>query len=81
MKKNKWIGVYDYTVILTYLSLISASCGIIISLEGKGHPYIGTFFLLACGLFDAFERLVSGTNPLSGDTDGGLKAYSELLEI
>ena len=61
MKKNKWIGVYDYTVILTYLSLISASCGIIISLEGKGHPYIGTFFLLACGLFDAFDGMVART--------------------
>ncbi len=61
MRKSKLIGVYDYTVILTYLSLISASCGIIISLEGKGHPYIGTFFLLACGLFDAFDGMVART--------------------
>ncbi len=59
--KRKLIGVYDYTVILTYLSLISAACGIIISLEGKGHPYIGTFFLLACGLFDAFDGMVART--------------------
>ena len=59
--KRKPIGVYDYTVILTYLSLISAACGIIISLEGKGHPYIGTFFLLACGLFDAFDGMVART--------------------
>ena len=55
------IGVYDYTVILTYLSLISASCGIIISLEGSGHPYIGTFFLLICGLCDAFDGRVART--------------------
>ena len=61
MKSNKFIGVYDYTVILTYLSLVSAGCGIIISLEGKGHPYIGTFFLLACGLFDAFDGMVART--------------------
>ena len=61
MRKSKLIGVYDYTVILTYLSLISASCGIIISLEGKGHPYIGTFFLLGCGLFDAFDGMVART--------------------
>lgn len=59
--KRKLIGVYDYTVILTYLSLISAACGIIISLEGMGHPYIGTFFLLACGLFDAFDGMVART--------------------
>ena len=61
MKKYKLIGVYDYTVILTYLSLISACCGVIISLEGKGHPYIGTFFLLGCGLFDAFDGMVART--------------------
>lgn len=55
------IGVYDYTVILTYLSLISAGCGIIISLEGGGHPYIGTFFLLFSGLCDAFDGMVART--------------------
>ena len=32
------IGVYDYTVILTYLSLLSAGSGIILSLSGGGHP-------------------------------------------
>lgn len=40
------IGVYDYTVILTYLSLISGSLGIFVSLSGLGHPYYGVFFLL-----------------------------------
>lgn len=55
------IGFYNYTVILTYLSLVSAGCGIIISLEGNGHPYIGTFFLLACGLFDSFDGMVART--------------------
>ena len=44
------IGVYDYTVILTYLSLISASVGIVITLIGAGHPCIGIFCLLFCGL-------------------------------
>ena len=53
------IGFYDYTVILTYLSLLSASCGIIVSLSGHGHPYIGTFFLLFCGLCDAFDGKVA----------------------
>lgn len=53
------IGYYDYTVILTYLSLLSACAGIIVSLAGPGHPYIGTFFLLVCGLCDAFDGKVA----------------------
>ena len=55
------IGFYDYTVVLTYLSLLSASFGIIISLSGMGHPYIGGFFLLFCGLCDAFDGKVART--------------------
>ena len=55
------IGFYDYTVILTYLSLISAGCGIMVALSGSGHPYIGTFFLLFCGLCDAFDGKVART--------------------
>jgi len=55
------IGFYDYTVILTYLSLLSAGAGIFISLSGNGHPYWGTFFLLFCGLCDAFDGLVART--------------------
>lgn len=53
------IGVYDYTVILTYLSLISASCGIVVATAGDGHPYIGGFFLLFCGLCDTFDGMVA----------------------
>lgn len=53
------IGVFDYTVILTYLSLISAGTGIVVALSGSGHPYIGVFFLLICGLCDAFDGKVA----------------------
>ena len=53
------IGVYDYTVILTYLSLVSAMCGCIVSTAGNGHPYIGGFFLLFCGLCDTFDGKVA----------------------
>ena len=40
------IGFYNYTVWLTYLSLISAGTGIMISLYSHAHPFIGVFFLL-----------------------------------
>lgn len=55
------IGFYDYTVILTYFSLLSAGTGIVVSLSGKGHPYLGVFFLLFCGLCDAFDGKVART--------------------
>lgn len=55
------IGYYDYTVILTYVSLVSAGLGILISLHGDSHPYIGVFFLLVCGLCDAFDGKVART--------------------
>ena len=55
------LGFYDYTVILTYLSLISAGLGIFVSLHGEGHPYLGIFFLMFCGLCDAFDGKVART--------------------
>lgn len=53
------IGVYDYTVILTYLSLLSGCTGTIIAMSGVGHPYIGMFLLLLCGLCDGFDGRVA----------------------
>ena len=53
------LGFYDYTVLLTYLSLVSSTTGIIVSLSGAGHPYIGAMFLLFCGLCDAFDGKVA----------------------
>ncbi|MBE6911550.1 MAG: phosphatidylserine synthase [Ruminococcaceae bacterium] len=55
------IGIYNYTVILTYLSLISAGTGIIVTLSDNGHPYWGVLFLLLCGLCDAFDGQVART--------------------
>ena len=55
------IGFYDYTVILTYLSLLSATTGIVVALSGGGHPYYGCFFLLFSGLCDAFDGKVART--------------------
>ncbi len=53
------IGYYNYTMFLTYISLVSASIGIVIALTGGGHPYIGMCFLLVCGLCDAFDGKVA----------------------
>lgn len=61
------IGVYDRTVVLTYLSLASAVCGCIISAAGPGHPYLGGFFLLFCGLCDTFDGIVARSK--GGRTD------------
>lgn len=55
------IGFYDYTVLLTYASLISASLGILICMDGQGHPFIGVFFLMLSGLCDAFDGKVART--------------------
>lgn len=63
------IGFYDYTVILTYLSLFSAGTGIFVSLSGSGHPYWGTFFLLFCGLCDAFDGQVARTKQNRTETE------------
>ena len=57
------IGFYNYTMLLTYLSLMSAGLGIVVSLSGGGHPYIGVFFLMISGLCDAFDGKVSRTKP------------------
>ena len=55
----KMIGFYDYTVILTYLSLMSGTIGIMLCLNGMGHPYLGMFFLLFSGLCDTFDGKVA----------------------
>ena len=55
------IGVYDYTVILTYLSLISGTFGIIVTVTGAGHPQLGVFFLMLSGILDAFDGRVART--------------------
>lgn len=65
------IGFYNYTVILTYMSLLSAGAGIIVSLSGKGHPYLGVFFLLFSGLCDAFDGKVARTKKNRSEIEKG----------
>ena len=63
------IGFYNYTVVLTYLSLLSAGTGILVALAGDGHPYWGVFFLLLCGFFDAFDGKVARTKSDRSDME------------
>lgn len=53
------IGFYDYTVILTYLSLCSSVLGM--ALATTGHPIWATIALLLCGLCDMFDGKVART--------------------
>lgn len=54
------IGVYDYTVLLTYLSLLSACAGIFLSLAAE-RPEWAVLCLLFSGLCDAFDGRVART--------------------
>ncbi len=53
------IGYYDYTVILTYLSPLSAVGGMALAMTG--HPIWATMCLLFCGLCDMFDGKVART--------------------
>ena len=53
----KLLGVYDYTIILTYLSLISALTGMTLASAGRFTAAI--LCLLLSGLCDAFDGTVA----------------------
>lgn len=53
------IGYYNYTVILTYLSLISALFGTHLAFQGKHVEAL--ICLLLCGAFDSFDGIVART--------------------
>lgn len=63
------IGFYNYTVVLTYMSLVSGVLGIMVSLSDMGHPFYGAFFLLICGLCDAFDGKVARTKQNRSDSE------------
>ncbi len=56
-RKIKFIGVYDYTVILTYLSLLSSVFGMVLATQGKCGCAI--LCLLVSGFCDAFDGIVA----------------------
>ena len=55
----KFIGFYDYTVVLTYLSLISSILGIKFAYEGKSGAAICC--LVISGICDMFDGVVART--------------------
>lgn len=53
------IGYYDYTVIATYISLLSSFLGIFAALSG--HPLIAVICLMLSGFFDMFDGRIALT--------------------
>ena len=67
LKKQYFIGVWDYTVILTYLGFIAAISGIVFALtrnpitNERWPIYIPVFCLMFAGLCDMFDGAVAKT--------------------
>lgn len=59
MEKKKVIGFYDYTVILTYLGMLSAFIGIIAVLNNAFSDAV--FCLMIAGICDMFDGAVAST--------------------
>ena len=65
----KFIGVYDYTVIITYLSLISGVSGMAFAFEGRIGAAI--LCLLISGICDMFDGVVARTKKNRTDDEKG----------
>ena len=58
------IGYYNYTVILTYMSLVSSVLGMFFAMgmaDGKPHPAYAIICLMVSGLCDMFDGKVART--------------------
>ncbi len=55
--KKRFLGVYDYTVIVTFVSLLCAIFGILQAISGHFFPAIA--LLAAAGLCDAFDGRIA----------------------
>lgn len=58
MKEKGLVGYYNYTVILTYISVACAAIGT--ALAANGHIHAAVILLLVCGLCDAFDGSIAG---------------------
>ena len=56
---RKTIGYYNYTVVLTYLGMVSACIAIFLAIEG--NPFLSIWFMLFSGLCDMFDGTVAST--------------------
>ena len=61
------IGIYNYTVILTYISLAAAIVGI--GFAFSGNPYAATLCLMISGLADGFDGKVARTKKNRSDAE------------
>ena len=61
------IGFYNYTVILTYVSLLISSVGI--CLAASDRPYAALFCLLASGICDMFDGKIARTRKQSTEEE------------
>ena len=75
------IGVYNYTVILTYMSFLSALTGIYFSING--NSFIGIICLMFSGLCDMFDGKVARTKKNRTEKEKGfgieLDSLSDLV--
>ena len=61
------IGFYNYTVILTYVSLLISSVGI--GFAAAGNPMAAMFCLMASGVCDMFDGMIARTRKKSTDEE------------
>ena len=61
------IGFYNYTVILTYISLLISAAGI--GFAVTGNPFTALFCLMASGVCDMFDGMIARTRKKSTDEE------------
>ena len=61
------IGFYNYTVILTYISLLISSVGI--GFAATGDPFTALFCLMASGVCDMFDGMIARTRKKSTEEE------------
>ena len=61
------IGFYNYTVILTYISLLISSVGI--GFAATGDPFTALFCLMASGVCDMFDGMIARTRKKSPEEE------------
>lgn len=61
------IGFYNYTVILTYVSLLISAVGV--GFAATGNPMAAVFCLMASGVCDMFDGMIARTRKKSTDEE------------